>query len=310
MTNQEFVDAVRKRLSSSDLPPEFVDDQCSKLLAKVNSLPEESAKKYTSELNVDVFADKIEKKYRESIKAEPESKSSSDGKESDTSDSKSEESKKVLVIEDDNTSDSQSDKTRTVEMPIPKSDEKDEDIKISKISSSASNVSDMIVIIDNKSDKKKKNNSLSLSFGDGISSENQYPNLLFAAILLLLAPVGLLAFATAFGAFLFIFLALAASIIVIIAAIIAIVAAGSLISAGSLLYGATQIISEPRFIGIHEIGFGLLVAGITILVSVILYNVALRLVPFIYAKLISFIAFSAKKVKSLFIKAKKGCENL
>ena len=36
MTNQEFVDAVRKRLSSSDLPPEFVDDQCNKLLAKVN----------------------------------------------------------------------------------------------------------------------------------------------------------------------------------------------------------------------------------------------------------------------------------
>ena len=125
-----------------------------------------------------------------------------------------------------------------------------------------------------------------------------------------MAPVGVLLIGAAAAGFLSVFMALAAVLIVTVSAIVIVVGAGSIVSVASLLYGATQILSTPRYLGIHEIGLGLLVAGVTILVSVILYNIAIRLVPFIYAKLISFIKFTFRLARKLIAKAKKGCENL
>ncbi len=305
MTNQEFVEAVRKKLASKELPDDFISDQCDKLSAKIAELPNENASKYTSEQNVDIFAEKIHKKFSISL---PDSESS-DKPEDIKPEEKEIKDTPPSPKKDD---DSGVDKTRTVAIPkVSKKDDNVGEIKSDVLPPSPVKTprsSDMVVIFDN-SDNKKKRGAL-LSFGDGISSENEHPNLLFAALLVMLAPVGILAIAAAFAGFLGVFLVLAASIIGIIAVIIAVVAAGSLVSVASLLYGATQIISTPRFVGIHEIGLGLLVAGITILVSVILYNIALRLVPFIYSKLISFIFFCIKKSKVIFIKAKKGCENL
>ena len=299
MTNQEFVNAVRERLISLGLPVDFVDDQCGKLLTKINELPEESAQKYTQEQNIETFAEKIAKKHQ----------NTSSDTQADTNETATE---------------NESDSTKTVEMPKQsntpsakkKSSQKSQPSEAPSVEVNTTpvitNTSEMVVVFnteDNK--KKKKNNSLiSLSFGNGITSDNPHPDLLFVCMLVMLAPVGILLLGAYFVSFLAIFVALAASIIVMIAAIIGIVAVGSLLSISSLLYGATQIISEPRFVGIHEIGFGLLVAGITILASVILYNIAIRLVPFIYAKLITFIGFSGRKLKEIFVKAKKGCENL
>lgn len=276
MTNAEFVDAVKKRLTDRGLSKDFIDAQCEKLLTKINDLPEETARKYASESNVELIAGKIAEKFSSEGNARKAPQSESPAK------------------------------TRTVDMSHTQ-----DGSTIGQVHKKNSSSSDMIVISD-ANNRRKKQSSLpfSISFGDGIASDNDHPVLLFAALLALLAPVGIMVVGISFVVFLTVFMALAAAIILMVAVIIGVVGAGSLVSVASLLSGAVGILSVPRFAGMHEIGFGLLIAGITIFVSVILYNIALRLVPFIYAKLITFITFSARKVKEIFIKAKKGCENL
>ena len=274
MTNEEFVNAVKGKLKQRGLPEDFIDNQCEKLLSKINDLPSETAEKYAAETNVELIAGKIAEKFSSEAPKKPSPQSTT------------------------------ADKTRTVDMSHPVSETVSPTPK-------KSSTSDMIVIYDRESSKKKKSSlPFGLTFGDGIASDNDHPVLLFAALIALLAPVGIMVFGVSFIAFLTVFLVLAAAIVLMVAVIIGVVGVGSLISVASLMYGATQVISVPRYVGIHEIGLGLLVAGITIFVSVVLYNIALRLVPFIYAKLITFINFSYKKVREIFIKAKKGCENL
>ncbi len=276
MTNEEFVGAVKTRLTERGLPSDFIDKQCEKLLAKINDLPAETASRYASESNVELISTKIAEKFS------------------------SEDAKKDASLEG-----SLGDKTKTMNMPQQTGE------SASSVPHKKSAPSDVVVVYDKKFDQKKHaSRSLGLTFGKGIASENEHPTMLFAALLLLIAPVGVLAFGVSFIAFLAVFLALAAVIVLMVGVIIAVVGIGSLISVASLLYGATQVLSNPRYIGIHEIGLGLLAAGITIFVSVILYNIALKLVPFIYAKLLTFINFSYRKTKEIFIKAKKGCENL
>ena len=263
MTNEEFVNAVKGKLKQRGLPEDFIDNQCEKLLSKINDLPSETAEKYAAETNVELIAGKIAEKFSSEAPKKPSPQSTT------------------------------ADKTRTVDMSHPVSETVSPTPK-------KSSTSDMIVIYDRESSKKKKSSlPFGLTFGDGIASDNDHPVLLFAALIALLAPVGIMVFGVSFIAFLTVFLVLAAAIVLMVAVIIGVVGVGSLISVASLMYGATQ-----------EIGLGLLVAGITIFVSVVLYNIALRLVPFIYAKLITFINFSYKKVREIFIKAKKGCENL
>lgn len=292
MTNIEFVDAVRGKLEACALPREFIDQQCDKLISKINELPPESARKYTLEENIDVFAEKIAKRFK-AQDAASDDKAEAQGK------------TRVDIPTQEDPAPSQENADPEAPADTEPSDTDDGTQVIAQKSSS-----ETVVVFEKSTDTVKRKNGLGLSFGDGIDSVNPHPNLLFAALLVLMAPVGLLILGGASIGFLSVFLALAAVIILTVGAIIVVVAAGSLVSVASLLYGATQILSPPRYAGIHEIGLGLLIAGITILVSVILYNIAIRLVPYIYAKLISFIKFTLKQLKKLFVKARKGCENL
>jgi|GEM_PF-2324087 len=285
MTKESFFTSVKAILEREKLPSDYITRQCKTLDKKISELPPETAEKYLLESNVSVIADTIIKKYRSEQRAAPE----------DVFEPASSDSEKTI------TNDIPSEKVGT----DGKEPEKGKTVVQKNIES------DVVVVFDG-GDQKKKRTSLSniFSVNTSIYADNTHPKLLFALILVLLAPLGTLILAAFLGVYIGVLAFLAGIIIIAVGIVVVIAGAGSLVSIASLIYGATQVISSPRYVGIHEIGFGLVVGGITIFVSIILYNIALRLVPFIYAKLLKLLRFTARSIKKLFKKSLKGCEKL
>ena len=136
------------------------------------------------------------------------------------------------------------------------------------------------------------------------------PSIIFTLIMVLSLPLLLILAFVSIGALVSIYFALAAVVLAIILAIICVVFGGSLTSLVALLYGATQIMQEPRYVGIHEIGLALIIIGATVLVSVLLYNIAVRLIPWVLSKAALIFKLLFTGVKRLAEKVRKGCERL
>ena len=280
MTKQSFVNAVRARLKSEDIPDDFIDKQCELLDNKISDLPPETAEKYILESNIQVLSDKLIDKY----KSESQKNNEPAKQETEAPDS-----------------------TKTVDIPETVKETPEGTVQVK----SAEQSSDVVVVMGN-GNTRTKGNALSSVFtiNSSIYADNDYPKLLFALILVLAAPIILLVAGVSLGIYVGILAFLAGVILAIVAVVIVVAGAGAFISIAALLYGATQVISEPRYVGIYEIGFGLLVGGIAMFVGIILYNIALRLVPFVYAQLLRFLRFTWRKLKEIFKKSVKGCEKL
>ena len=310
MTKQSFLEAIRTRLKNEGLPDRYIDQQCEALDKKISNLPPETEEKYFQDSNVGSICDRLILKYKIVSESEP-AKSGDDSEEADhTKPVKIREQKPEYSSEGAKEDRKDADREKPNAEPV-----KEDPVNVvvneppKPVTRSAS--SDMVVIFDDDS-KKKKGSALSsvFSIDSTIYADNEHPKLLFALIAVLLAPIGILLALTVIGVYIGILAALAGLILGIVGAVVAISGIGSLISVGALLYGATQVISVPRYAGIYEIGFGLLVGGITMFVGIVLYNIALRLVPFLYSKLLKFIGFSVRKLRSIFKKSLKGCEKL
>lgn len=167
---------------------------------------------------------------------------------------------------------------------------------------------DFIVI--NKRNTAEKTSTVGKKSGINSLTNGEHPRILLWILIALCAPSVLLVLALIFGASLAIVIGMAGMIILLVAAIVAIVCGGSAISVIAFIYGITQIISEPRYVGLHEIGLALVFAGITIAVSIILYNIAVRLIPLLYKLIGKFLRYCIKKLKHWAVSAWKGCENL
>ncbi len=165
------------------------------------------------------------------------------------------------------------------------------------------------IVIDKKNTADKTSAVGKKSGLNGLTG-GEHPRILLWILIALCAPSVLLILALVFGASLAIVVGMAGMIILLVAAIVAIVCGGSAISAIAFIYGITQIISEPRYVGLHEIGLALVFAGITIAISIILYNVAVRLIPLLYKLIGKFLRYCLKKLKHWTVSAWKGCENL
>lgn len=140
--------------------------------------------------------------------------------------------------------------------------------------------------------------------------DGRHPRLLLWLLALLCAPSILLVAALIVGSTLAIAVAMAGLIIALVTVIAAVVCGGSLLSVASLIYGITQIISEPRYVGLHEIGLAMIFAGGTIAICIVLYNIAVRLIPFLYKLIGKGLILCRKKIKVWAVAAWKGCENL
>lgn len=122
-------------------------------------------------------------------------------------------------------------------------------------------------------------------------------------------PITLALLAVIFGAFAAAFATLIGIIIASVAVLIVLVALGAAVSLVGIIYGITQLFSFPAA-GIYEIGLGVIVAGAVLFVSILIYNFAIRFVPWVISKLGVFLKYVCGKLVTLFKFARKECYKL
>lgn len=129
--------------------------------------------------------------------------------------------------------------------------------------------------------------------------------ILFWTSLVLTSPiwiVALLVVAVIFGVM---FFAVGALTLACVLLMVGSVAAGTGIALFGIIYGITQLSVRP--IGLYEIGLGIMIAGVTMIVGILLYNFIIRVMPIIYKYIIKFTKFTINKIIELFEYIKKEC---
>lgn len=105
------------------------------------------------------------------------------------------------------------------------------------------------------------------------------------------------------------FAALSALMVASIAALAAVAAAGTAFTLVALVYGIVQALSVLP-VGLYEIGIGVTAGAAVLFVSILLYNFAVRLIPFTMKQLARFFGFTVRNLKALFIYLKGACAKL
>jgi len=121
-------------------------------------------------------------------------------------------------------------------------------------------------------------------------------------ITLLLALVGIGIFAAVLGS-------LAVCVIALIAMTIACVAGGTALALVGIIYGITQLFSAVP-IGLYEIGIGLMIGGAVMFVSILMYNIAVRLLPWLMRLVSKLFGKSIVAVRGAILHAKGECYKL
>ncbi|MBQ8287736.1 MAG: hypothetical protein IJX76_03075 [Clostridia bacterium] len=273
MNRQEFIEALRQRLTAEGFPQEYVDTQCNALIEKLNGLPDETADQYTTARNLDIIVRKLVSQDADQ-----------------------------LVVSAPETSEIPEDaETIAPEQidPTPSAPPVTADPAASRAD---------VQFVDEASLSPDRRSPRTVADAEYITCDK--PRLLMLALAAICAPTILFVLLGSFGLFALVFMALAAAICLIVVAIVAITGIGSVISVVALLYGATQVLSPPRYVGFHEIGVGLIAAGVTMAASILLYNVAIRLIPYIYVKMGKLLKFFTRKLVSFTKNTVKGVEQL
>ena len=143
-----------------------------------------------------------------------------------------------------------------------------------------------------------------MQIGVRISERNEHAKLIFILSMILLS---IPAIAIALAVLVLFALASAATLLILgimSIAILLVVTLGVLLSFVGVAYGAINLLTGEGFdvvIGQYELGLGTAIAGITIIVSALLYSGVTDLVPFIFKKMGQFFKFLVKKVKKLIV---------
>ncbi len=269
MNRQEFIDALRQRLSGEGFPAEYVDTQCSALIEKLSTLSDDTADQYTTARNLDIIVRKLVSQDAEQL-AKNNPPSTEDTVASDELDA---------LPADEQTA------------PAPRTPAHAD-----------------VQFVDEADLAPERRSHRMQTDAEYVPCDN--PRLLTVALAAICAPSILLFLAASFGLFALVFAGLAAAICLIVIAIVAITGVGSVVSVVALLYGATQILSTPRYVGFHEIGIGFIAAGFTMAASILLYNAAIRLIPYIYVKMGKLLKFFIRKLTSFAKNTVKGVEQL
>ena len=132
---------------------------------------------------------------------------------------------------------------------------------------------------------------------------------LFWIIFVLALPVTIAVLAAILAAFGVLFLALIVMIIGLVLGMIALVGAGSGVALVGIIYGITQLFSFMAA-GIYEIGLGVMIGGGVLLAGVILYNLAIRFLPWVMKWLTVFFVFVFGQLRNLFYLARRECYKL
>jgi len=126
---------------------------------------------------------------------------------------------------------------------------------------------------------------------------------------ILTLPITIALGAALFGLFIGVFVALSALIVGLVAGLIGLVAVGAGVSLVGIIFGITQLFSFMAA-GLYEIGLGVIVIGAVMLVSILLYNIAIRFLPWIIRLVASLLRFTCGKIRDLFVFVRRECYKL
>lgn len=126
--------------------------------------------------------------------------------------------------------------------------------------------------------------------------------LLFALTL----PITAIVLAITGAAFALTFFIIAVAILISVGVLILITAGGTVISVLGLIFGVSQMMSNLP-VGLYESGIAICVGSIALFVGILVYNFAVRLMPFTAKWLLIFMKFIGRKYRELYIYLKKEC---
>lgn len=84
-----------------------------------------------------------------------------------------------------------------------------------------------------------------------------------------------------------------------VAALIAAVCAGTAVSLVGIIYGIAQFKTAIP-VGLYEVGVGIVAAGITLCVGILIYNFVVRLMPILFKLVLKLFKYTLKRLKELF----------
>jgi len=132
---------------------------------------------------------------------------------------------------------------------------------------------------------------------------------LFWALFFATLPFTALIYLTVFIVFGALFALVAALIVALIALLIGDIAVGTAISLVGIIYGITQLFSVAP-IGLYELGLGLLVGGICMFSAILIYNLAIRFLPFTLKKLTALLQLIIGSLKDLYYSLKRRSSDI
>ena len=158
---------------------------------------------------------------------------------------------------------------------------------------------------------RRKNPSVPEDYYSRNASEGEGTNKTLFWVLFFIAIPFVIALALAVVAiYIGFWVILAALMIGCIAGLIAFVTVGVLISLIGIVYGVIQLIKGIVPIGLFEIGLGVIVGAAVLFVGILVYNFAIRFIPFAMKQLTKLLKFAYKKGKEGIVALKGVCESL
>lgn len=133
-----------------------------------------------------------------------------------------------------------------------------------------------------------------------VRQRNTSEKVVFILCMVLLTPLVLTLFSAVFLIFVFSFFLAFALAGGLVLALVLLVVAGVVLSLTGITYGLIQLVSQEGFAilaGRYELGLGLAIAGVTVVVSALLYSGATGLIPFVMKKIFCFFRFAFLKLK-------------
>jgi len=132
---------------------------------------------------------------------------------------------------------------------------------------------------------------------------------LFWGLFILTFPIWGTAILALYTLFFSIFAVLSVSIFVLILLLAGVVIAGAGLSLYGIIYGIIQTFTVMAT-GLFEIGLGVIIGGITMFSGILIYNFAIRLLPFVMKMLFRLLLFIGGKLGDLFYFIKKECSRI
>lgn len=273
MNANDFFDLVLDELAKRGIPSDFSEAKLSQIKGRISKLDEADAEKFYSEGNCKSVIDKICNSYESEIKSKDTIALTQTVEEVQTESANDADS--------DTADDSQPKMTVVNPTALPIASKKETVIK-------------------------KLTNKLS----GNTTADKRESLIMLVTIIIVFLPLIIALAGLGMGMFAGACVALAAAILLIIAIIFVVVLGGSVLSIASLLFGISQLLGDTKYIGIHEVGLGLFFVGATMLVGIVLYNVAVRLIPLIYRLLGKLFVLVCRLFNKLVASVLKGCEKL